>query len=103
METLGTILAAVGGIISFVCYILVLVKMFQNGKTGLAIVCIVLFCVCGLGVLIAFIYGWVKSGEWNIRNIMLAWTVGIVLDIAGSALNPTQFTKIQTQIQQQQP
>jgi hypothetical protein len=99
METLGTILAIVGGLISLVCYILVLIQMFQHGRTGLAIACIVLLCVCGIGGLIAFIFGWVKSGEWGIKNIMLAWTVGVILNIAGGALNPKQVQDIQGQFQ----
>ncbi len=102
MATIGMILSVVGSIISLVCFILVLIKMFQNGQTGLGIACIVLFFCCGLGGLIAFIYGWVKSGQWNIQNIMIAWTVGIILNIAGAAMNPQQFQQIQ-QIQQQQP
>ncbi len=101
METLGSILAIIGGLISLVCYIMVIVKMFQHGQTGLAIACILLLCVCGIGALIAFVYGWMKSGEWNIKNVMIAWTVGIVLDIAGNAMNPSQFTKIQSQVQNQ--
>ena len=102
MQTLlGWILSSVGGLMILVCLILVWVKMFQNGKTGLAILFIVLTC-CGIGMLVTFIYGWVKSGEWNIRNIMWAWTAGLVLSIIGAALNPAQYTDIQRQIQQQQ-
>jgi hypothetical protein len=83
-------------IASLVCYILVLVKMFQNGQTGLGIACILLTCVCGIGALIAFIYGWIKSGEWGIRNVMIAWTVLIIASIvlsivAGPVVDPEQF------------
>jgi hypothetical protein len=62
---------------SLVCFVLVLIKMFQRGQTGLGVACIVLaFCV-GVGALIAFIYGWVKAREWDLQKVMMAWS-GIV-------------------------
>jgi hypothetical protein len=98
---LGEILGIVGGIISLVCFILVLVKMFQAGQTGLGILCIVLVFCCGIGGLIAFIYGWVKAKDWNITNVMIAWTVGVILGLVGNLLNPPNFQQFQ-QFQQQQ-
>ena len=62
------------GLASFVCFILVVVKMFQNDQTGLGIVTLIT-SLCGIGTLIAFIYGWIKSSEWNIKTLMLVWTV----------------------------
>jgi hypothetical protein len=59
------------------CFIMVIIKMFQNNDTGLAIACIVL-AFCGIGGLIAFIMGWVKSAQYGIKNIMFAWTGAIV-------------------------
>src|SRR5207245_758609 len=71
---------------SLVCFILVLIQMFQRGQTGLGIACIVLIC-CGIGGLVAFIYGWMKSNEWGIKNLMLAWAglivLAIIVDLAG--------------------
>src|ERR1700751_5992827 len=90
MAVLGLILQVVGGITSLVCLIMVLIKMFQNGQTGLGIAFIVL-TICCIGGLITYIYGWVKSGEWNIRNVMVAWTVGIVLSLAGGLMNPQAY------------
>jgi hypothetical protein len=82
-------LQVIVGIAYLVCFILVLIKMFQNGQTGLGIACIVLvFCV-GIGALIAFIFGWINAQKWGIKNIMMAWTacwvIGIILNIAGYA------------------
>jgi hypothetical protein len=102
MQAIGMLLTAVGGITSLVCFILVLVKMFQNGKTGLGIACIVLAFCCGIGSLVGYIYGWMKSGEWNLKNVMLVWTAGIVLYVVGSVMNPVDFSQIQKQIEQQQ-
>jgi hypothetical protein len=72
------------GIVSLVCYIMVIVQMFQRGKTGLGIACLVLLLLCGLGGLIAFIVGWVNVKEWGIKNIMMIWTGAIVVNLLSS-------------------
>ena len=41
---------------------MVVVQMFQHNETGIGVLCIVLFFCGQIGTLIAFIYGWVKSG-----------------------------------------
>jgi hypothetical protein len=102
VDMIGSILIGVGSLIHLVCFIIVLVRMFQHGNTVLAILCIVLTCCGGVGIIIAFIYGWFKNAEWNMRNIMLVWTLGWVMMIAGGVMNPGQITAIQQQIQQQQ-
>ncbi|HLN31286.1 MAG TPA: hypothetical protein VK395_26330 [Gemmataceae bacterium] len=88
---MGFLLSAVAGLVSIaslVCFILVLIKMFQNGQTVLGIVCII-FCL--IGILVAFIMGWVNVAKWNIKNVMLVWTgcivVNIVLSILGTVLH----------------
>jgi hypothetical protein len=80
MSGLIGVLAVICAIGSLVCLILVIVKMFQNDETTMGIVCIVT-CFCGIGGLITFVYGWMKSSEWDIKNIMLAWTGCIVLSV----------------------
>ncbi len=67
-------LLAILGIGSLVCFILVLIKMFQQGQTGLGIACIVLAFCAGIGVLIAFIYGWFKAREWDLQKVMMVWS-----------------------------
>jgi hypothetical protein len=63
--------------------------MFQNDATGVAIASLLLL-LCGIGALIAFIYGWIKAAEWNISNVMLIWTGcfigGIVLALVQIAI-----------------
>jgi hypothetical protein len=68
------IIAIVVGICSLICWILVIVKIFQEGSVGLGILAI----ICPL---FAFIYGWMKVNEYGIRNIMLAWTACIVINL----------------------
>ena len=69
------ILAIIFGIGSLICWILVLVKIFQANQIGLGILGI-------LCPLFTFIYGWIKSGEWGLQRIMLIWTVCIVVGFA---------------------
>ena len=69
-------IAALG---SLVCWILVLVQMFKRQQIALGIIGI----ICSI---VAFVYGWIKSKEWGIMNIMLAWTACIVLMILFGAL-----------------
>jgi predicted permease len=86
MGVLGQILYGIAGLGSLVCFILVLVQMFQRGQSTLGIVCIVLIFCFGIGGLIAFVYGWMKHREWGITNIMYAWTGCWILGIIGAAL-----------------
>src|SRR6266404_6230363 len=83
MELLGQILGGIGGLGMLICFILIVVQTFQRGSTGLGIAMVVLFFCCTLGHWIGFIYGWVKSGEWGTKNIMLIWTVCIILWVIG--------------------
>ena len=98
MPVVGEILSAVGFIGSLICFILVLVQMFNRGQTGLGIACIVLAFCCGIGGLVAFVYGWIKNSEWGLRNVMLVWTACIIAGFIGGALNPVDFSQIQQQL-----
>lgn len=88
MEMLLLGLSVVIGIGSLICFIMVLVAMFQNGANGLGIACAVLI-LCGIGPLIALIAGWINAKAWRIEKLMLIWTVLIV---AGIILNIASFT-----------
>jgi len=68
------LLAAACGIGSLVCFIMVLVKMFQNDQTTMGIVCIVLALCTGIGGLIAFVIGWINASKWKIQQLMMIWT-----------------------------
>jgi hypothetical protein len=82
-------------IVSLVCFIMVVVKMFQRGATGMGIASLLLLLCFGLGGLLAFIYGWVKSGEWQIKNIMLVWTLAIIVGIVLNVAMPVQIPGLQ--------
>jgi len=73
-------LSVIFSIINFWCFIMVVVQMFKRGEPAMGIVCIgTIFC--WVGGLIAFVYGWTKAAAWDIKNIMIAWSVVIVLNI----------------------
>jgi len=91
---IGNVVGSIGGLIMLICHIIVIVKMFQNGQTGLGILAIVLTFCCGIGFLFTLIYGWVKAGEWNIQPVMLVFTVGVILNIAGGVMAPPDIEAI---------
>ena len=76
METEISPIQLVLALPSLVCLIIVIKNMFDNGSSGLGIATIILTLVCGIGSLIAFVWGWMNVGG----KVMIAWTV---LTIAG--------------------
>ncbi|HJZ69445.1 MAG TPA: hypothetical protein VKF81_15080 [Blastocatellia bacterium] len=58
-----------------VCFIVVLIKQFQVGGVVHGIIGII---TCSLWT---FIWGWINSGKAGVRNIMLIWTVLIIVAI----------------------
>jgi hypothetical protein len=79
MFAIGILLLAVGGIGSIVCWIMVLIKMFQNEKPLLGILGI----LCGLWT---FIWGWMKSATLGTKKTMMIWSACIGLSIVGNVL-----------------
>ena len=85
-EVILSILQVIASLGGFACYVLVVYAMFQNEDSTLGIACIALL-LCGCGYLIAFVMGWVKSGDYGIANIMIAWSVLIAVSGALAALS----------------
>jgi hypothetical protein len=68
-------MAALGMLLSLgclICFIIVLIKLFQNEGVLHGI----LGFICGL---YTFIWGWMNATKLNIKNIMLIWTVLLIL------------------------
>lgn len=82
MAILG-LLATVLEIAALVAFIIVLVKLFQTEGVGKGI----LGLICAI---YTFIWGWMKSKELGLRNIMIIWSALIVLAIILSAIATTQ-------------
>ena len=68
------ILAMLVGIGCLICWIIVLIKLFQNEGTLKGILGI----IC---VLYTFIWGWMNSERLGIRNIMMIWTLLIIIQL----------------------
>ncbi len=80
-------LGLLGGLLlcgSLICYIIVLIKQFQDGGAVQGIIGL----LCSLWT---FIWGWMNAGRLNIRNIMMIWTaliiLGTILTVAGGGFN----------------
>jgi hypothetical protein len=83
MATVLTILAVVAAIGSIICWIMVLIKLFQEKGVLHGILGI----ICAL---YPFIWGWMNAGRLNIKNVMIIWTVcwllGIILNGSATAM-----------------
>lgn len=92
MVMLLSLLGMIAGLGSLICFILTLIKMFQNDETTMGIVCIVTLLLCGLGGLITFIVGWINASKWQNQQVMAIWTccfvANIVLTILSFVLTP---------------
>ena len=62
------------GIGCLICFIIVLIKLFQNEGALKGI----LGLICGL---YTFIWGWMNSDRLGIRNIMMIWTLLIIIQL----------------------
>jgi hypothetical protein len=75
-------MAALGMVLSLgcvVCFVIVLIKLFQNEGALKGI----LGLICGL---YTFIWGWMNATKLNIKNIMLIWTVLLILAAVVNAM-----------------
>jgi len=81
METQISPIQLVLALPSLVCLVIVIMNMFQNGKSGLGIATIILTLFCGIGSLIAFVWGWMNMGG----KVMIVWTVLTVAGIIAGA------------------
>ena len=57
-----------------ICLVIVLIKLFQNEGVLKGI----LGLICGL---YTFIWGWMNATKLNIKNIMIIWTILLILTI----------------------
>ncbi len=68
------ILGLLVGIGCLICFIIVLIKLFQNEGALKGI----LGLICGL---YTFIWGWMNATKLGIKNIMMIWTLLIIVSI----------------------
>lgn len=58
---------------AFVCFVMVLIKQFQTAGPLHGIIGIITCCIW------TFIWGWMNATNLNIKNIMMIWTLLIVI------------------------
>ena len=73
-----------------ICFIMVLIKLFQENGVLHGI----LGLICGL---YTFIWGWINANRLNIKNIMIIWTlliiVSIIVNVMGGGFNYSLGTR----------
>ena len=69
------ILGMITGLGCLICLIIVLIKQFQNAGVVHGIIGII---TCGIWTLI---WGWMNAGKLNLRNIMMIWTLLLIVCI----------------------
>jgi hypothetical protein len=74
---MGLTLTYIASAISLICWIIVLIRMFKE-----SVLKGVLGLICGI---YAFIWGWMNAGA-GLRNVMLLWTIAIVVGAVGGTL-----------------
>ena len=78
------LLSALMSLGALICFIIVLVKLFQTEGALQGIIGL----ICGIWT---FIWGWMNAGKLGIKNLMLIWTLlillSIVLNIAGGGFS----------------
>ncbi len=73
-------LSWVAGLAALVCYIIIIVRMFQNGDTTLGIIGLV-GLICCIGYVITYVMGWVNSTKYRSMPIMPIWTACFIVAV----------------------
>ncbi len=84
-------LSGIAGLVNLVCLIIVIIKLFQDDKILLGVLSI----PCGL---VAFVYGWMNVDRYRIRNVMIVWSIALVISLGSGVLIPhTTITTVNGQ------
>lgn len=79
------ILALVALVGCVICWIIVLIKIFQNDGALKGI----LGLICSL---FAFIWGWMNASRLGVKNIMMIWTVLLIIYMILGAMGGFSFS-----------
>jgi hypothetical protein len=75
----GVVFGIISGIVSIVCMIVVLRKMFSESGTLQGL--LGLFCA-----LYAYAWGWIHQDDQNLMDVMFIWTISILLGIVANLM-----------------
>ena len=79
------IIAMLLGVLGLICAIMVLIKQFQNAGVVHGIIGIV---TCGIWT---FIWGWMNASKLGIKNIMMIWTLLLIVCIIVNFMFGTMY------------
>ena len=79
------IFAMLLSLLSFICFILVIIKQFQTAGVVHGIIGII---TCGIWT---FIWGWLNAGKLNLTTIMMVWTFLIIACIILNLMFGTMY------------
>ncbi len=74
MATLLSVLGGIASIVSLVCFIIVVIKLFKVKGVGWGIFGV----ICGI---YTFIWGWQNVESQNIKKEMLIWTAAFIVSV----------------------
>jgi hypothetical protein len=61
------------GCVGLFCFARVFLAMRENGEGPLAMACLATLLLVGIGAVVAFGYGIIKSREWELAPTMMLW------------------------------
>jgi Ca2+/Na+ antiporter len=86
------IVKLLGGLASLgtlICFVVVVVRMFQAKQTGLGVVSIIGF-PCLVGTMIALFVGWKNRTAWQLNKVMPVFTLLFAVTLVWIATNVKQ-------------
>lgn len=68
-------------VVAQVCFVLVVVKMFQHKDSAVGVLTIVAYFLMGIGQFTALIFGWMKVVDWNSKRLMIVYTLTLMFGL----------------------
>lgn len=78
LYTILSLVATASAIVAVICFIILVVKMFQAGDPMMGILSLIL-CICGIGFLFAIVVGWLNVDKYKARQLMPIFTISFIL------------------------
>jgi hypothetical protein len=75
------------GLAWLVCFIMIIIKQFQSGATGWGVATIISALCCGIGFLVALIWGWLNYQAPGMRNLVIIYTILTVFVVILGGIN----------------
>jgi hypothetical protein len=90
MDLILQVVSTIASLVALVCFVIVVVKMFQNKQVGLGVVSIIL---CFIGYIIALAVGWKNRTAWKLEKVMPVFTAAFLISIATTSISIVAIVK----------